>query len=81
MINLSVNFDAIASIANLVGDIDATCSPILDKREPAERLKAVQALAAQAHEVIERMLGKYAPLVYLPEEVAEDAPVSEAVAA
>ena len=57
MINLSVNFDEIARIASLVGDIDATCSPVLDKREPSERLKAVQALAAQAHEVIEADAG------------------------
>ena len=81
MINLSVNFDAIASIANLVGDIDATCSPTLDKREPSERLKAVQVLVAKAHAVIEKMLGEHAPLVYLPEEAAEDTPESEAVAA
>ena len=68
-IKISVNFNDIDRLANLVCDIDCACSRVLDKRTSEEKSKAIQALAAQAHEVIERMLGQYADLVYMPESL------------
>ena len=64
---LSVDFNHIDSLASLIGDIDSVCSPVLDKRSPEQKLKAVQTIVSEAHEVIERMLGQYADLVYRPE--------------
>lgn len=66
---INVDFNDIDQLATLIGEIDSACSPVLDKRTAQEKFKAVQALAAQAHEVIERMLGQYADLVYVPESL------------
>ena len=66
---ISVDFNDIDQLATLICDIDSACSPVLDKRTPEEKFKAVQALAAQSHEVIARMLGQYADLVYVPESL------------
>lgn len=69
---LSVGFNHIDYLASLIVDIDCVCSPVLDKRSPEHKLKAVQTIAAEAHEVIERMLGQYADLVYMPEIAPEE---------
>lgn len=66
---INVDFNEIDALADLIGDIDSTCSPVLDERTPEDKFKAIQALAAQAHQAIERMLGQYADLVYVPESL------------
>ena len=68
-IKISVNFNDIDRLSSLVGDIDCACSRVLDKRTPEEKFKAIQVQVAQAHVLLERMLGQYADLVYMPESL------------
>ena len=65
---LSVDFNDVEQLCDLISDVDSTCSPVVDIREPTTKLKVIQAELAKAHAILEKILGEHTHMVYLPEE-------------